>query len=255
METIYISTHNAQKRFFMTDDELEEFFEYLEDEITEQGYDFKYTTDEIVDDLSTSVVNDSVSFFYYDILKKTINLQTGVYPDYLMTAEILGKIVKQYDFETCQDEKSALDAINQEVYPETDIAELNKIVQRYSFDIKDEIEVLGFEKISDENEDEDEDEDEDYSTECYKIKFKINIKGLFEIYPQDFYEFIYLDNRLDEFFLPEKEESNLFSLQKADLYEFLDNMIDYVNTDDFYENCINGIHEKLLEWAEKNIKK
>lgn len=184
-------------------------------------------------------------------MKKTINLQTGVYPDYLMTAEILGEIVKQYDFETCQDEKSALDAINQEVYPETDIAELNKIVQRYAFNIKDEIEVLGFEKISDEKKD----EDEDYPTESYKIKFKINIKGLLATYPQDFYEFIYLDNRLDECFLPEKEESNLLSLQKADLYEYLDHMVDYVNTDDFYENCINGIHEKLLEWAEKNIKK
>lgn len=136
METIYISTHNAQKRFFMTDDELKEFFKYLEDEITEQGYDFKYTTDEVVDNLSTNVVNDSVSYFYYDVLKKTINLQAGIYPDYLMTAEILGKIVKQYDFETCQNEKDALDEINQAVYPETDISKLNKIVQHYAVDIK-----------------------------------------------------------------------------------------------------------------------
>lgn len=136
MKTIYISTHNAQKRFFMTDDELKEFFEYLENEITEQGYDFKYTTDEVVDDLSTNVVNDSVSYFYYDVLKKTINLQAGIYPDYLMTAEILGKIVKQYDFETCQNEKDALDEINQAVYPETDISKLNKIVQHYAVDIK-----------------------------------------------------------------------------------------------------------------------
>ena len=242
METIYISTHNAQKRFFMTDDELKEFLKYLEDELTEQGYDFKYTTDEVVDDLSTNVINDSVPYFYYDVLKKTINLQTGVYPDYMMTVEILDEIVKQYNFKTAHEEGWALDAINQEVYPETDIAKLNKIAQRYSFDIKDEIEVLGSEKILDE----DEDEDEDNSTECYKIKFKINIK--------DFYEFIYLDNRLDEWFLPEKEESNLFSLQKADLCEYLDHMVDCVNTDDFYENCINGIKEKLLEWAEKNIK-
>ena len=243
METIYISTNNAQKRFFMTDDEHKEFLEYLEDELTEQGYDFKYTTDEVVDDLSTNVINDSVPYFYYDVLKKTINLQTGVYPDYMMTVEILDEIVQQYNFKTEHEEGWALVAINQAVYPETDIAELNKIVKDYSFDIKDEIEVLGLEKIS----------DEDNLTECYKIKFKINIKGLLEIYPQDFYEFIYLDNRLGEWFLPEKEESNLFSLQKADFYEFLDNMIDYVNTDDFCENCIDGIHEKLLEWVEKNI--
>ena len=240
MKTIYISTHNAQNRFLMSDEELKKFYEYLEEEIKQKGYGFIYTTDEIVDDLSTDIVDSLVSYFYYDVLGKTITLQTGIYPDYLMTAEILDEIVKQYDFKTVQDERCALDAINQAVYPETDIAELNKIVQRYVFNIKDEFNIIGFEKKSD--------EDEEMLSGCKKYKIK------FEIFYHDFDEIICLDTRLNKWFIVENEESNLLSdSHNTDLESSLNCLANCVYSYNFYENCINGIKEKLLEWAVKNI--
>lgn len=239
MKTINISTHNAQKRFFMTDDELKNFFEYLENEITEQGYDFKYTTDETVDELSADFVNNLISYFYFEVLGKKIDLKTGIYPDYMIITDVLYGIIDQYNYKNHQEKLTALDKINNAVCPETDIEELNKIAQFYAFNIKDEIKILGLEKITNEH------GEKATGLKSYKVQFEIG--------SENFFELIFLDIENNKFFVADGEASYLES-NRHDLDIALFSLIDILYPD-FLEDSINGIKEKLLEWTKENVSK
>lgn len=239
METINISTYNTQNRFFMTENELKNFFEYIENEATKHGYGFKYTTDETVDELSAGFVNELISYFYFEVLGKTINLQTGIYPDYMIITDVLHGVIEQYNYKNHQEKLAALDKINNAICPETDIEELNKIAQFYAFNIKDEIKILGLEKITNEQ------AEKATRFEAYKVEFEIG--------SENFFELIFLDIENNKWFVAEEEESYLES-NRHDLDIALFSLIDVVYPD-FLEDSINGIKEKLLEWTKENISK